>query len=70
MTAYGQFANPILGEMALTHGVGTSALLGSSPAAAIALAMGLGGCASLILKAWRGQPRPAPVRAVRAGRRA
>lgn len=70
MPAYGQFGNPILGEMALTHGVGFPTLLGAGPAAAIALAIGLGGCTSLILKAVRGHPRPVPVRAVRAGRRA
>lgn len=70
MPGYGQLANPTLGETALTHGVGFHALLGAGPAAAIALAIGLGGCTSLILKALRGQPRPVPVRAVRADKRA
>lgn len=70
MPAYGQFGSSILGELALNHGVGSPTLLGAGPAASLALAIGLGGGACLIFKALRGQPRLAPVRAVRADRRA
>jgi hypothetical protein len=70
MPAFGQFGTPALSELAMTHGTGFPTLLGGGPSASIALAIGLGGAMSLILKALRAQPRPVPARAVRAGRRA
>jgi hypothetical protein len=72
MPAYGQFGAPALSELALTHGTGFPTLLGGGPSASIALAIGLGGALTLILRALQSRPRPAPVpvRAVRAGRRA
>lgn len=72
MPAFGQFGTPALSELAMSHGTGFPTLLGAGPSAAIALAIGLGGALSLILKALSVQPRrvPVPVRAVRAGRRA
>lgn len=72
MPAYGDFGTPALSELALTHGTDFPTLLGGGPSASIALAIGLGGALSLILKALRSRPRhaPVPVQAVRAGRRA
>jgi len=72
MPAFGDFGTPALTDLAMTHGTGFPTLLGGGPSASIALAIGLGGALSLILKALRSLPRPAPVpaRAVRAGRRA